>query len=364
MNTRSPIVTPTRTRLDRTSTMTNEERFMSRAHKRALIESDEVARRTVSFYRYVRIEDVDHFMEALYKVLYGLGCFGRIYVAHEGINAQMNVPLKDWNTFLQVVESFDELKGMDLKIAREETGFVSFYRLSIKKKRKIVADGLDDSTFDVTDTGSYLDAYEMNSYIEDKDAMVIDMRNAYETEVGHFDGAHTMQVDSFSDQLASVCREFEPYKKKKVALYCTGGIRCEKASAWMKHNGFENVRHLKGGIIDYDRQVKEQNLENKFRGKNFVFDERMGERIGSEVIATCHLCKKAKADTHYHCVYLPCHVLHIACDDCRETKAGYCSRICRARSYLPKSIQKRDTQLKLWRQRISRGRFRKNRLSA
>jgi UPF0176 protein len=226
------------------------------------------------------------------------------------------------------------------KIAVEETEHVSFYKLTIKVKDKIVADGLNDETFDVTKTGEYLSAEEMNAYIDDPDAVVVDMRNAYESEVGHFERAVTPDVDTFREELRVVPELLKVHKNKKIALYCTGGIRCEKASAWLRHNGFKDVKHLKGGIIDYKRQVDERGLPNKFRGKNFVFDERMGERISDEIISRCHLCGITQCDTHTHCKNQACHVLFIGCDACLEKKKGYCTYRCMAFDRLPVRIKK------------------------
>jgi UPF0176 protein len=217
----------------------------------------------------------------------------------------------------------------------------SFFKLTIKVRDKIVADGLDDSSFDVTDTGQYLTAEEMNEYIDDPDAIVVDMRNNYESEVGHFEGAITPDVVTFRDELKRTPELLRIHQNKKIALYCTGGIRCEKASAWLKHNGFKDVRHLKGGIIDYAHQVREKGLPNRFRGKNFVFDERLGERISDDIIATCHLCRSAKADTHYHCQNQICHTLFIGCDACIEKHGGYCGRLCSLTDALPAGAKKR-----------------------
>jgi UPF0176 protein len=265
---------------------------------------------------------------------------GRIYVAHEGINAQMNVPKENWDAFDSWVQAQPELAGIPYKIAVEEGDLPSFFKLTIKVRDKIVADGLDDASFDVTNTGKYLTAAEMNEYIDDPDAVVVDMRNYYEAEVGHFEGAITPHVVTFREELKKTPELLKIHKNKKVALYCTGGIRCEKASAWLKHNGFTDVRHLKGGIIDYARQIEEEGLENKFKGKNFVFDERLGERISDDIISNCHLCKKTKSDTHYHCQNQICHTLFIGCDDCVKKGRGYCSQKCRVVDQLPAKTKK------------------------
>jgi UPF0176 protein len=321
-------------------TTTPERDLRSRAQKRADAAADTRPRVTLSFYRYVKISDPESFKMRLLEKWHSLGCLGRIYVAHEGINAQMNVPKEHWDTFDAWVQAQPELADIPYKIAVEEGDLPSFFKLTIKVKDKIVADGLDDASFDVTNTGDYLTAAEMNEYINDPDAVVVDMRNNYESEVGHFENAVTPDVVTFRDELKKTPELLKIHKNKKIALYCTGGIRCEKASAWLKHNGFADVRHLKGGIIDYAHQVKEEGLENKFKGKNFVFDERLGERIGEEIISSCHLCKKTKSDTHYHCKNQICHTLFIGCDECIEKKGGYCSFVCRQVDKLPASTRK------------------------
>lgn len=310
------------------------------AEKRAQIKKDIRSRTTLSFYRYVKIADPIEFRLRLLFALTPLSCLGRIYVASEGINAQMNVPTEHFAALDAWLQAEPELVDVPYKIAVEEKDFSSFYKLTIKVKDKIVADGLDDASFDVTDTGAYLTAAEMNDYIDDPDAIVVDMRNAYESEIGHFVGAVTPNVNTFREELAVTPELLRIHQNKKVALYCTGGIRCEKASAWLKHNGFTDVRHLKGGIIDYAHQVKEQSLPNKFLGSNFVFDERLGERVGNEIISHCHLCQTTKTDRHYHCQNQICHVLHLGCDACVKKRHGYCSRFCGVVDKAPSPLKK------------------------
>ncbi len=304
------------------------------------VSQENIPRTTLSFYRYVRIANPKAMRDELHAKLSALGCLGRIYVASEGINAQMNVPTARWNEFDAYIQGKEEFKEIPYKIAVEERDVVSFYKLTIKVKDKIVADGLDDASFDVTKTGEYLTAEEMNAYIEDPDAVIVDMRNGYESEVGHFEKAITPDVDTFREELKVTPEILKVHKNKKIALYCTGGIRCEKASAWLKHNGFAHVKHLKGGIIDYKRQVDELGLPNKFKGKNFVFDERMGERISDEVIAYCHLCGVEKCDEHIHCKNQACHVLFICCEKCMTKKKGYCSYKCMTFDRLPVTVKK------------------------
>ena len=320
---------------------TKTKDLRSREQKRLDARADTRPRVTLSFYRYVHIDDPEAFRERLLSALHGFGCLGRIYVAHEGINAQMNVLKEHWDEFDTWIQAQSELAGIPYKIAVEEGEKPSFYKLTIKVRPKVVADGLDDSSFDVTNTGEYLTAKEMNRYIDDPDAVIVDMRNAYESEIGRFDKAIAPDVDTFKEELEIVPELLKEHKDKKIALYCTGGIRCEKASAWMKHKGFTNVKHLKGGVIDYKHQVEREGLENKFRGKNFVFDERLGERVGDEIISHCHLCHEAKSDTHYHCKNQICHVLFLGCDDCMEKKVGYCSKWCQLTDKAPMGFKRR-----------------------
>lgn len=304
------------------------------------VQEAHIPRTTLSFYRYVRLSDPLAMRNSLFARMSELGCMGRIYVASEGINAQMNVPTANFDALDAYLQSIPEFAGVPYKVAVEETDVVSFYKLTIKVRPKIVADGLDDDSFDVTKTGAYLTAAEMNAYIDDPDAVIFDMRNGYEGEVGHFERAIVPDVDTFREELQVAPEMLKVHKNKKIAIYCTGGIRCEKASAWLRHNGFADVKHLKGGIIDYKRQVDEEGLPNKFKGKNFVFDERLGERISDEVIATCHLCAKNKCDEHIHCKNQACHVLFICCDDCKAKKKGYCSYKCMVFDTLPEKAKK------------------------
>jgi len=256
-----------------------------------------------------------------------MGVLGRIYVAKEGINAQLSLPASSFKTFKNFLDEIYFLKEVRLNIAREQDN-KSFLKLKIKVRHKIVADGLNDDTFDVRDKGVHVDAQTFNTLIEDEHTVLVDMRNHYESEIGHFKGAITPDVDTFRDSLDIIEEDLSDHKEdKKLVMYCTGGIRCEKASAYFKHKGFKNVFQLEGGIIEYARQVEAQDLENKFRGKNFVFDHRRGERISDEVIAQCHQCG-APCDTHVNCANEACHLLFIQCENCASQMENCCSEEC------------------------------------
>ena len=313
-------------------------KYDKRILKEQLIQED-FNRITVSFYRYVILENPHELRDELYMEWSGLNAFGRIYLAKEGVNAQMSVPEQNWEEFKQKIHARKEFQNIPFKIAVEDDG-KSFYKLKVKVRNKIVADGLDDGTFDVTNVGRHLSAKEFNEALERDDVVVVDMRNHYESEVGHFVKAICPDADTFREELPQVEKMLEGKEDKKVLLYCTGGIRCEKASAYLKDKGFKDVNQLHGGIIDYVRQIKSDNLENKFVGKNFVFDERLGERISEEIISECHQCGKP-CDAHTNCSNDDCHLLFIQCEECREKYDGACTPECKEISKLPIEEQKK-----------------------
>jgi UPF0176 protein len=260
-------------------------------------------------------------------------------VAHEGINAQLSLPADRFEEFKAFLDGIYFLENVRLNIAREQDD-ESFLKLKVKVRKKIVADGLDDATFDPTNKGQHVNAQMFNQLIDDPDTILVDMRNHYESEIGHFKNAWTPDVDTFRESLPIIEDKIAQHKKdKKLVMYCTGGIRCEKASAYYKHRGFEQVYQLEGGIIDYHRQVTEQGLENKFKGKNFVFDHRLSETIGNEVISNCHQCG-APCDTHTNCANDACHLLFIQCEKCQSKYDACCSDECSDIIKLPYEEQK------------------------
>lgn len=305
--------------------------------KRRMKESSE-ERTTISFYKYHNIRNTRLFRDHFYLLLDKLGVLGRIYVASEGVNGQISAPTPRLKELREAFDSISFFQGIRFNYAVEDDG-KSFFKLTIKVRDKILADGLNDASFDVTKKGFHVNALGFNELAEDPDTIIIDMRNHYETEVGHFKNAITPDVETFRESLPIIERMLEENKDKKLLMYCTGGIRCEKASAYFRHRGFQNVFQLNGGIIEYAHEVQEQNLENKFLGKNFVFDERLGERIGHEVIAKCHQCGKA-CDTHVNCANDACHLLFIQCDDCAKEYENCCSGKCKDFNHLDESERK------------------------
>ncbi|MFP1724626.1 rhodanese-related sulfurtransferase [Lonsdalea quercina] len=309
-------------------------------------------RTTVSFYKYFLLDEPQAFRDALYVALTEMNVFGRVYIAKEGINAQISVPESKFDVFkTRLYQSHPALNNIRLNIALEDDG-KSFWVLRMKVRERIVADGIDDPTFDPSRVGHYLKAEEVNRMAEDPSTVFVDMRNHYEYEVGHFENALEVPSDTFREQLPMAAEMLADDREKNIVMYCTGGIRCEKASAYMLHHGYKNVFHVEGGIIEYVRQAKAQGLPLKFIGKNFVFDERMGERVSDEVIAHCHQCG-ASCDTHTNCRNEGCHLLFIQCPQCAEKYEGCCGPACQEEVTLPLEEQRklrreRETGMKIF----------------
>tara|TARA_B110000238_G_scaffold20305_1_gene19850 strand:+ start:5552 stop:6583 length:1032 start_codon:yes stop_codon:yes gene_type:complete len=312
---------------------------LSAIERAALIDKAGKDRITVSFYQYFKIEAPQLFRDKLFLEWNALDILGRIYVSFEGINAQLSVPSENLYDLKNQLDSISFLRDIRLNVALAHDN-KSFLKLKIKVKNKIVADGLKDETFDVTNRGVHLNAQEFNTMLANPDTVCVDMRNHYESEIGHFEGAVTPDVDTFRASLDVIEEDLKENKEdKNLLMYCTGGIRCEKASAYYKHKGFKNVFQLEGGIIEYTRQVKSEGIENKFIGKNFVFDHRRAEKITEDVVASCHQCGAA-CDTHTNCANDGCHLLFIQCDTCSEAMENTCSVKCQDVIHLSSEAQK------------------------
>ena len=300
---------------------------LSNAESIEILEKSGEERLILSFYKYFKIKNLSIFRNYLFSSWSKIGVLGRIYVAAEGINAQLSLPKKKLSFFISELDQIDPLKGVRLNFAIKNS-IKSFLKLKIKVRKQIVVDGIQDKNFDPTNVGKHLNATEFNKILSEKGTSCIDMRNHYESEIGHFIGAITPNVDSFKESINFIDKKFEnENRNKKILLYCTGGIRCEKASAYLKFKGFKNVFQLDGGIINYVHQLKNNNFKNKFIGKNFVFDNRLSEKITNDVISNCHQCG-SKSDNHVNCSNVACNLLFIQCDRCNESLNGCCSIDC------------------------------------
>ncbi|VFP81775.1 oxygen-dependent tRNA uridine(34) hydroxylase TrhO [Candidatus Erwinia haradaeae] len=288
---------------------------------------EDVERTTLSFYKYFTIDDPWSFRHSLYLGLSRLNIFGRIYIANEGINAQVSVPSHLYESMLDVLGDIHcQLSNMRINISLDNNR-QSFWVLRLKVRHRIVADGITDSSFDASDVGIYLTADEVNGFHDNPEVIFIDMRNDYEYEVGHFDNTFMTPGSTFRQKLPIVVEMLKKDKERTIVLYCTGGIRCEKASAWMRYNGFKNIYHIDGGIIQYVRVSRMLGLPIYFKGKNFVFDQRMYESVSNDIISYCHCCGKL-CDSHINCRNNICHRLFIQCQDCSVRLNSCCSLSC------------------------------------
>ena len=313
---------------------------LSAKQRAVLIEKAGGKRLTLSFYKYHEIKNTKLFRDHLYLTWNALDVLGRIYIAKEGINAQLSVPSESFDDFKTNIDEIEFLKEVRLNIAIEHDNH-SFLKLKIKLRNKIVADGLDSVSIDLNKSGEHLNAKQFNDLVEKPETLLVDMRNHYESEIGHFEGAILPDVDSFRESLPIIEKSLNKHKESKnIVMYCTGGIRCEKASAFLKHKGFKNVFQLEGGIIEYTRQVKEKGIKNKYLGKNFVFDHRRSESISSEIISDCHQCGE-KCDDHVNCANEACHLLFIQCEKCSKLYDNCCSPKCKEIHSLPLEKQKK-----------------------
>ena len=312
---------------------------LSNLESTELLNKSKEDRLTLSFYKYFKIDNLIIFRNYLFSSFSKIGVLGRIYVANEGINAQLSLPKKQLSSFETKLDEIEPMKGIRLNFAIKHN-LKSFLKLKIKVRNQIVADGISDKKFDPTNVGKHVDAIEFNNILSEKETLCVDMRNHYESEIGKFIGAITPNVDSFKESIKFIDKKFEnENKKKKILLYCTGGIRCEKASAYLKFKGFKNIYQLDGGIINYAHQVKNNNYKNKFTGKNFVFDNRLSENITNDIISNCHQCG-TKSDSHVNCSNVACNLLFIQCKSCNELFRGCCSIECQKINNLSPEKQK------------------------
>ena len=248
---------------------------------------------TISFYQYAQIPNPHLFRDHLFLMWSKLEVVGRTYIAAEGINAQIAVPTKNISDFREELYQIEFLNGIRLNFAVDESeAEFTFLKLKIKVRDKILADGLNDKNFDVTQKGKHLNAEEFNALTNDPETLLIDFRNHYESEVGYFDGAICPDVDTFRDSLPLIEEKIlKGNENKNIVMYCTGGIRCEKSTAYLKSQGYKDVFHLQGGILKYLEEVNED--ESLWEGECFVFDDRVAVKHNLEQgqYDQCHACR-------------------------------------------------------------------------
>ena len=312
----------------------------NKKNKEQLIEqlnAEEFNRLTISFYKYTSLNNLSKLRDNMYSDWTKLNILGRVYIANEGINAQISLPDFNLDKFETALKKNPKLQNILIKPAVQEG--ISFYKLKIKIKKEIVAYKVDKDEYDMNITGKHLEPEDFNTMMDKNNSIVVDMRNHYESEVGKFKDALCPDVDCSEELLPETKKILDKHKDDNILLYCTGGIRCEKASSYLIKNKFKNVFQLKGGIINYAHKIKQEKLESNFHGKNFVFDDRLGERITEHILSACHQCKKP-CDNHVNCINDACHLLFIQCEDCSKKYGNCCSKECMLINNLPINEQK------------------------
>ncbi|QFQ32535.1 rhodanese-related sulfurtransferase [Buchnera aphidicola (Aphis fabae)] len=282
----------------------------------------------LSFYKYFYIKEPKNFRDEIYKNFFEYNILGRVYISHEGINAQISIPVNMYSVFKKFLYQFNPvLNGLRINKTFNINNTNAFWILSVKLKKYIVNDGIKDPLFKFKNVGKYINAEQVNLMLNNKDTIFVDMRNSYEYKIGHFPNAVEIKSKTFREQLKNVIKVMNYDKKKNIVMYCTGGIRCEKATSWMIFNGFKNIYHIEGGIIGYVNEAKKKRLPILFKGSNFVFDNRMSEKISKDIMSVCNQCRQP-SDNYVNCAFNLCHLLFIQCGNCAINFKHCCSLNC------------------------------------
>lgn len=282
----------------------------------------------LAYYHFSKIQNPQEFVKLHKQFFKNRDVKGRIYISYEGINGQMSGQKEDCLSYMSWLKAQSGFEDVEFKVDNHNENI--FFKLTVKERKQLVA---FDRQVDLTKKGPHLSPEEWKAHLEDdsQDYILIDTRNDYETKIGHFKDAELPNCQSF--------REFADYTKhellekrgvslnKKILMYCTGGIRCEYYSAYMREQGFNNVYQLEGGVINYAHQYQDEH----WRGKLFVFDDRLVTKLGEEpnCISTCQHCNQQE-DTYYNCANMDCNYLFICCQSCLEKHVGCCKESCKS----------------------------------
>lgn len=281
----------------------------------------------ILYYKFTPVDDPETFCENHKQFCRDLGIKGRIYVGAEGINGTLGGSPEQVNAYKEHLTSLSGFEDIDFKTSTSD--YVPFAKLKCKTRDELVA--LHKEDVDPENGGKYLDPGEWRQVMEsDEDYVMIDVRNDYESKIGHFEGAVRPEVENFYD-FPQWLDEFEADKDKKVLMYCTGGIRCEKFSVLMKEKGWKDVNQLHGGI---QRYAQEEGGEH-YKGKCFVFDDRLVVPVNEEnmePIAECEITGKP-ADTYINCANMECNKLFVCSEEGARQMDGCCSEECRQSEY-------------------------------
>lgn len=282
---------------------------------------------TLLYYCYSRIEDAEQFASDHLQFCKSLNLVGRIIVADEGLNGTVSGTAESCNIYMDTLHADSRFSKIDFKI--DDVEVPSFIKMHCRYKAEIVHSGLRDPGIINPEikTGVHLAPADFVKMKDEDDVIIVDVRSNYEHSIGRFKNAVTFDIENFRDFPAMI-NQLAQYRDKKIVTYCTGGIKCEKASALLLHEGFENVYQLHGGIIKYGKEAGGEDFE----GKCYVFDNRVAVDINSVnpvVISTCRNCG-AHTTKMINCANPECNEHFTQCDECGEKLDGACSELCRA----------------------------------
>ena len=280
---------------------------------------------TLLYYCYSRIEDAEQFASDHLQFCKSLNLVGRIIVADEGLNGTVSGAAESCKMYMDTLHADPRFSKIDFKIDNVEEP--SFIKMHCRYKSEIVHSGLRDPGIINPEkkTGIHLEPADFVKMKDDQDVVIVDVRSNYEHSIGRFKNAVTFDIENFRDFPAMI-NELAQYKDKKIVTYCTGGIKCEKASALLLHEGFENVYQLHGGIIKYGKEAGGKDFE----GKCYVFDNRVAVNVNTVnpvVISTCRNCG-ANTTKMINCANPECNEHFTQCDACGEKLDGACSALC------------------------------------
>ncbi len=283
--------------------------------------------RILLFYKYVPIVDHELFAEEHLAFCKMLGLKGRILIANEGINGTVSGTVEQTQAYMDSMHQNPLFQDMAFKI--DEADSHAFQKIFVRHKKELVTFRLDEDVNPNELSGKHLSPKEFYDYLQQEDVVVLDGRNDYEYDIGHFRKAIRPEVDSFRDFPQWIRENLQDYKDKTILTYCTGGVRCEKLSGFLLKEGFKDVYQLDGGIVTYG---KDPEVKGKlFDGKCYVFDERISVPINQTdediIVGRCHHCGKPE-DRYVNCAYDFCHLQHVSCIECEEKFSRFCSKAC------------------------------------
>jgi UPF0176 protein len=282
----------------------------------------------ILYYKYVPVDNPAILAEDQRKLCESLGLKGRIIIAQEGINGTLEGKKESIEKYCKNLISNKEFK--DINIKRSVGTGRAFPKLKVKVRSEIVSAHLGrDDVKPWEKTGVYLSADEFQKWVEaGKEFEVIDMRNSYEYKVGHFENSINPNLKNFRD-LPKAIKDLEPFQDKPIVTVCTGGVRCEKASAYLLSKGFKEVYQLENGIVSYIEKYPNQ----AFKGKLYVFDNRIAMDFDAPdnhtVVGKCDLCGDP-TEEYVNCKNPECNIHILSCVKCQKEKNGFCSEKCRA----------------------------------